>query len=181
MGISGYIDYYRPNLQLSQHKRTKRKRFRSPYRYKNDEIIYKQLQQIEDIERHEDDRSDIDIDDDYVNEALKCRFRAQMLCDTVIEHLHDQYRDEEVQIHYEHFYRTFSLQLMLTTNTLHDIALNPFLFALMNKIDIMLQQCNVQIDECVLVGDGGRIPQAVALFNEYFNVNQTLATLPIVS
>ena len=194
--IDGYCGYYRPNIKLTKKMKKKKKRF-CKYKYKNDAIVYEQLQQIEDIERAEaNDRNLVDAHNSSSssssgygindNEALKCRFRAQMLCDTVIEHLHDQYKDEEVQIHYEHFYRSFSLQLMLTTNTLHDIALNPFLFAMMNGIDVMLQQVDgkkdkIQIDECVLVGDGGKIPEAVALFNEYFNMNESLSSQPIVS
>ncbi len=49
-----------------------------------------------------------------------------MLCDTIIEHLHDQYKNEEVQIRYEKFYRSFSLELILTTAKLYQIALNHF-------------------------------------------------------
>jgi len=111
------------------------------------------------------------------NEALKCRFRAQMLCDTIIEHLHDQYCNEEVQIHYEKFYRSFSLQLILTAQKLQQIALDPFLFSLTHCLDKILQQNGdeLRIDECLLVGDGGNIPAVESLFGEYFELNAEAA------
>lgn len=187
------------------------------YNYQNDVVVYDQLQQIESIERVEDEEDDLDDDMEEMseenNEALKCRFRSQMLCDTIIEHLHDQYKNEEVQIHYEKFYRSFSLQLILTTKKLHEIALNPFLFNMTNCIDKILQEFNennisnfqsnnniskskrkkkkkgskkkkksrIKIDECILVGDGGNIPEVVTLFSEYFNINQELSLQPIVA
>ena len=39
----------------------------------------------------------------------------------------------------------------------------------------------IKIDECILVGDGGNIPEVVSLFSEYFNINQELSLQPIVA
>eukprot|EP01083_Nonionella_stella_P143699 447146_1 len=190
--VDGYRGYYRPTMNMIEDKGAKRY-VKSKYNYRNDVFVYKQLQQIEEIEMEEENSSDDDDEEEEdwtntvnKNEALKCRFRSQMLCDTIIEHLHDQYKNEEVQIQYDKFYRSFSLQLILTSRTLHEIALNPFLFNMINCIDKILQEAKSnnkckKIDECVLVGDGGNIPQVVALFGEYFNVNAELSSHHIVA
>ena len=161
----------------------------SRYDYKHDMFVYDELQRIESIETTENTANTQSngnhnglggqlhltnsINDTLNNEALKCRFRSQMLCDTIIEHLHDQYRDDEVQIHYQRFYRSFSLQLILTAQRLQEIALDPFLFSLTNCIDKIVQEFDgdIRIDECLLVGDGGNIPAVQSLFGEYFEMN----------
>jgi len=231
--VDGYKGYYRPNLNIDSlgnvvHQRllssphlpgnSKQIQFYesiTKYKYKNDTFVYEQLEKIDNIERHEDDEQDDDEEEEdgalilneSNSEALKCRFRSQMLCDTIIEHLHDQYKNDEVQIHYEKFYRSFSLQLILTSKKLHEVALNPFLFNLNNCIDKILEQFHsaslsensnsnkkkksmkrrkrkkkrFQIDECLLVGDGGNIPEVVNLFADIFNINLELDTQAMVA
>jgi len=228
--VDGYKGYYRPNLQQkTKATKTKKKKKKngygshSKYKFQNDILVYDELRQIDEIEKHDDDDDDDGDGDDHGGgddsncehkhshnyEALKCRFRSQMLCDTIIEHLHDQYVNEEVQIHYEQFFRAFSLQLILTAKKMSEIALNPFLFNMTNCIDKILQEYSMEhrernntlhghrhghnnnnksaapafpsIDECILIGDGGNIPDVVHLFSEYFNLNQEFDAQPIVS
>lgn len=171
-----FVDGYRNSYAHSLEHRVRPPPI--PLEYSNDTPIYTELQRIEEIEAAE-----VDEFADESGEALKCRFRALMLCDAIIAQLHDQYRNEEVQIHYERFYRSFSLQLILTSHRLREIALAPFLFRMTSVLDKILQHFeadirpNIEIEkeseselECVLIGDGGQIPSVVALFAEYLDV-----------
>ena len=119
------------------------------------------------------------------SEVLKCRFRSQMLCGNVIEHLHDRY-SEEIQIHYEKFYRQYSLQLLLTSSTLKKIALNDFIFNIHQSIDYIIQECKHEnkndLKECIIIGDGSNIPEIINLFSQYFLISTNMeSTYPIIA
>jgi len=119
------------------------------------------------------------------SEVLKCRFRSQMLCGNVIEHLHDRY-SEEIQIHYEKFYRQYSLQLLLTSSTLKKIALNDFIFNIHQSIDYIIQECKHEnkndLKECIIIGDGSNIPEILNLFSQYFLISTNMeSTYPIIA
>jgi hypothetical protein len=117
-------------------------------------------------------------------EALKCRFRSRMICANVLEHLHDRY-SRNISLHYDGFYSGYSLHLSMRLSTLNGEIVQPFVGAVEQMIDSVLEQCagTVSVDKVVnviLSGDGANVPTVTQMVQDYFEIDEHLLSKPIV-
>ncbi|ETO17825.1 hypothetical protein RFI_19485 [Reticulomyxa filosa] len=118
------------------------------------------------------------------DEAMKCRFRARMICASVLEHLHDKY-NKDISLHYDRFYGDYSLHLIMKLKTLEQLIIEPFVFEIRQQIDLLLQDTKEteihDLNTCIVTGDGAAIPAVSDCIEEYFDVNDSLKNKPVVS
>ncbi|ETO22684.1 hypothetical protein RFI_14509 [Reticulomyxa filosa] len=118
------------------------------------------------------------------NEAMKCRFRARMICSNVLEHLHDKYL-RDISLHYDRFYGDYSLHLSMKLKTLQQLIIEPFIFEIRQQIDLLLQETTEidvnEVNTCIVTGDCATIPSVLDCIQEYFDVNNEFKNDPVVS